>query len=410
MTRFCPVCSATASATATAATAATLRPFAALRGVPVHCNVLHPDAASAATAPRGDIVLGFCDACTLVHNLAFDPSLLQYDQEYENSLHFSPRFQAYAEDLAVRLLAGQAAARADSDADTGIDILEIGCGKGEFLGLLTADGRNRCVGFDASFEPDKLPPNPQLSIRSEFFSPDTHRERADLLISRHVLEHIADPVAFVRDVGRGLKPGPRAALFFEVPNGLWTLADLGIWDLIYEHCSYFTRPALAQVFRAAGFVPQRLTTSFENQFLCIEASPTASPADAFHPAADEIADIARLADAFGHQLEDKLAHWESVLAGIHARGEHAVVWGAGSKGVTFLNVLPSGRHVTGVIDINPRKTGKHVAGTGQRIEPPEWLVSHPADVVLVMNPAYEGEIQARLAELGMGSITRTMAV
>ncbi|MCB9870307.1 MAG: methyltransferase domain-containing protein [Planctomycetes bacterium] len=386
--RTCPACGR-----------APLRVFAELPGVPVHCNVLYDDATAARSASRGDITLGFCDACSLVHNVTFDPARLSYDQEYENSLHFSPRFRDYADRLAGRLL------RDHGGAD--LDILEIGCGKGDFLVLLTAGGANRCVGFDASFE-ERVNPTadvPGLSIRSEFFDAETHRERADLLVSRHVLEHIAEPTEFVRRMAQGLKDGPAATLFFEVPNGLWTLRDLGIWDLIYEHCSYFTAAALLEVFRSAGYWPRAFATEFGEQFLWVEA--TRSPAPAPQPDLP-VAEVAALADAFGEQLRAKVDTWNQRLGALREEGARVVLWGAGSKGVTFLNVVENGASVAGVIDINPRKTDRFVPGTGQCIHQPEWLGQHDADVVLVMNPIYEHEIGERLRELG--SRARTVTV
>ena len=95
-----------------------LRQIAELKRVPVHCNVLHDSAEAALAATRGDIVLGFCDRCSMIHNTAFDESLLSYDQDYDSSLHFSPRFQAYAADLADQLLRSHGAAD--------LDIVELG--------------------------------------------------------------------------------------------------------------------------------------------------------------------------------------------------------------------------------------------------------------------------------------------
>ena len=74
----CPVCgSARASV------------FAEMNQVPVHCNVLWPTREGALAAPRGDVQLAFCKECGHVFNTAFDPSLMEYTQLYENSLHFS---------------------------------------------------------------------------------------------------------------------------------------------------------------------------------------------------------------------------------------------------------------------------------------------------------------------------------
>jgi hypothetical protein len=43
--------------------------------------------------------------------------------------------------------------------------------------------------------------------------------------------------------------------YLEVPNGLFTLRDLGIWDLIYEHCQYFTAASFVAVVEAFGTAP-----------------------------------------------------------------------------------------------------------------------------------------------------------
>jgi hypothetical protein len=54
-----------------------------------------------------------------------------------------------------------------------------------------------------------------------------------------------------------------------------------------------------------------------------------------------------------------------------------------------------------VVDINPHKRGKHLAGTGQRIVAPADLAADPPDIVVVMNPVYRDEIAADLAGRGL---------
>ncbi|MCA9990344.1 MAG: hypothetical protein KDE29_05015, partial [Anaerolineales bacterium] len=110
-----------------------------------HCNVLWPTPAGARQAPRGDIQLHFCPTCGHVFNADFDPALMAYDQAYENSLHFSDRFQQYATALASDLVARYGL--------QGKDIVEIGSGQGDFLQLLCELGQNRGVGFDPSYDP-----------------------------------------------------------------------------------------------------------------------------------------------------------------------------------------------------------------------------------------------------------------
>jgi ABC-type Fe3+-hydroxamate transport system substrate-binding protein len=84
-----------------------------------------------------------------------------------------------------------------------------------------------------------------------------------------------------------------------------------------------------------------------------------------------------------------------------AAGQRVGIWGTGSKGVTFLNSVPAARQIAYAVDINPRKQGMFVAGSGQKIVSPAFLVAYQPDVVIIMNPNYEAEISNQLAALGV---------
>ena len=113
--------------------------------VPLHCNMLWPTREGALRAPRGDIDLVFCTQSGHTFNRAFKPAAMQYGEQYENSLYFSPRFRRYSEQLVVRLTT-QFELRNKA-------IVEVGCGSGDFLRALCRNGRNRGIGFDPSYVP-----------------------------------------------------------------------------------------------------------------------------------------------------------------------------------------------------------------------------------------------------------------
>jgi FlaA1/EpsC-like NDP-sugar epimerase len=100
--------------------------------------------------------------------------------------------------------------------------------------------------------------------------------------------------------------------------------------------------------------------------------------------------------------------WRQNLETMKRSRKKVVVWGAGSKGVTFLNTFGSENPTQYVVDINPHKQGKFVPGTGQEVVPVEFLRAYQPDAVLVMNPNYRGEIEKSIAELGLH--TELMAV
>lgn len=370
-----------------------LEPFLEIPAVPVHCNLLWPDRDAALAAPRGDIHLAFCRDCGLVYNVAFDPALVQYSRRYENSLHFSPRFQDYARELAARLV--------ETHGLRGKQIIEIGSGDGGFLRLLCDRGGNTGLGFDPGYDGDGSPVGPVSFVR-DFYSEAHAGHQADLVCCRHVLEHIETPREFLASVRRAIGDREDTAIYFEVPDFTFTLLDLGIWDIIYEHCSYFTPASLARLFESAGFAVQRVESAFGGQFLGLEATPNGVRNLRSIQGAG-LAHLAETVASFADVYRGKVDAWSEYVRSTLNEGKRLAVWGAGSKGVTFLNTVGGGDRVSCVVDINPRKEGMHVAGTGQRIIPPSALTEEPPDIVLVMNPIYRDEIARALDELGIAA-------
>ena len=56
-----------------------------------------------------------------------------------------------------------------------------------------------------------------------------------------------------------------------------------------------------------------------------------------------------------------------------------------------------------VVDINSRKQGTFLPGTGQQIVSPDTLIDYRPDVVIVMNPIYQEEVRRDLELRGLGS-------
>lgn len=370
--------------------------FFEVESAPVFCNVLYPDRSAALSAPRAKIALAYCSACGMIANTAFDPRLVAYSPDYENSLHFSPHFQTYAEELARGLI--------DRHQLFEKDVLEIGCGQGNFLALLAGIGRNRALGFDPSYDPSRssVAAEAGVAVIPEYFD-ESHADRpADLICCRHVLEHIAQPVEFLEGLRRVLGDRRDTVLFFEVPNGLFTLRDMGVWDIIYEHCSYFTPISLWRTFRQAGLQPIDVTERYGGQFITLEArcrngAPPSPPTPGISDA-----DVADMVGRFGDAYRTRVEAWQTGLAQIRHEGLKVVLWGAGSKGVTFLNALGIDcTTVERVVDLNPSKHLRFVPGTGQQVVAPEHLQADPPDRVVVMNPVYRSEIEAMLEKMGL---------
>ena len=366
--------------------------------MPVFCNLLWDDREAAVSCDRGDIVLAYCQDCSFVLNTAFDPEMVRYSQRYDNCLHFSGRFRRYAESLADRLIARH-----------GLHdklVVDVGCGKGDFLKLLCEKGPNRGVGYDPSFEARKdiEALGGDVTIVDDYYSDKYAGHGGDFLCCRHVLEHIEHPGELLAQVLGGLGGRTGVPVFFEVPNGAYTIENVFVWDVIYEHPCYFTSASLAKLFGSSGFDVSSVEEEFEGQYLGVHATAGGGAGGADNGGAD----IHRLIDGFTSAFDDVVSKWRTELESIENERRKAVVWGAGSKGVTFLNLLDREGRIAHAVDVSPNKQGKFVAGTGQKIVSPEFLTGYTPDDVLVMNPVYEREIAAQLDDMGVDARVRSL--
>jgi len=92
---------------------------------PVILNYRFDSPAAAASVPLRPIELRECAACGLVFNAAFEKGLVPYDAAYENRQSHSAAFAAHTAKVAKMIGAMMESERPR--------ILEVGCGKGQFL-------------------------------------------------------------------------------------------------------------------------------------------------------------------------------------------------------------------------------------------------------------------------------------
>lgn len=368
--------------------------------VPAHIGILWTTRESAVDCPKGVIRLAFCPSCGFVQNVSFDPSRMEYSRAYDNSLHFSPVYREYARSCALRLI--------ERHGVRNKTVMEIGCGKGDFLALLCGLGNNEGVGFDPSFEPDRIAEaaRERITFVQDFYSERHAGYQADLICCRYVLEHMPLPSSFLRTVRQSIGLRTDTVVYFEVPNVGFTLDDLYVWDVIYEHCCYFGRNSLARAFASSGFSVLEIEEVFGGQYLGIEAKPAAA-AGRSDGRLDDTASIAGQVARFGSGVSRKMAVWRDLLGDWKRTGRRAVLWGAGAKGVSFLNMLRVRDEIACAVDLNPHKRSMFIPGTGHEIVAPADLPRNPPDVIVVMNPVYLEEIREQVASLGLSPEFRT---
>jgi hypothetical protein len=372
--------------------------FADLGEVPVLCGVHWAEQAEALASPAGRMVLAYCPGCGYVRNVAFDPALMVYDTTMDTNLHHSPAFQQFSRRLAAHLT--------ERFRLGGGHVIDIGCGQGEFLRDLCAHAGCTGRGWDAMYA-GTTGPDPSGAVFHTGFAPrGPELGHFDAFTSRHWFEHLDDPYEFLVDLRAQAGDRPVRG-YVEVPDACYDLATAG-WEVIYPHVSYFDAYSLCRIFTRAGWRVDATGTYFSGMFRWIEVStnaPASPPGQPLPDRADRDRQLAAI-ESFALRHFKEREQWRGMIADLAAAGERPVLWGAGSRSVQFLAAADPDRRLTAVVDINPRKWGRHLPGAGHRVDPPASLLWVQPGTVIITNPAYQLEIGRLLAEWGISAQLR----
>ena len=372
----CPACAAT-----------DIRVFHEQTNIPVNSCLLLDDRDAAQSFPRGDLVLGLCLGCGFIFNTRFDVAMSEYSARYEETQGFSPRFRQFSQSLAKTWV--------ERHALQGKTVLEIGCGKGEFLVDMVDAGAGSGIGIDPSFRVDRMDAaaSERITWIADFYSERYASLTADAIVCRHTLEHIAPVREFV-DVVRAAIGDRRTTVLFELPDVACVLEDVRFWDIYYEHCSYFSLGSLARLFHRTGFDVTHLDVTYGDQYLLLDGVA----GDGGGLDVDDLGRLTAAVDHFEAEYPKRIAALRDELS---SGDRKTVIWGAGSKGVSYLTTLAADRAIEFAVDINPFKHGMYMAGTGQRIVAPDFLADYRPDLVVAMNDIYLEEIRAELERVGV---------
>jgi hypothetical protein len=187
-------------------------------------------------------------------------------------------------------------------------------------------------------------------------------------------------------------------VFVETPDVEWILRNAVIWDFFYEHCSYFSPNSFVAAFNRAGFGDVKSTHVFGDQYLWVEAKGTSNVGDRH---ADDPGEIAELVQRYAKMEREMLLRWNDKIVECREAGPLAL-WGAGAKGVTSASLFdPRAEILSAVVDLNPRKQGRYIAGCGHEIISPSELAQRGIKSVVLMNPNYLSEVQQLLEKEGI---------
>lgn len=272
-------------------------------------------------------------------------------------------------------------------------ILEIGSSSGEVLATFKQNiNHPYLMGYEPSQNSAAAARQLGIPTRCEFFTPQSvqvETQPYDLIVSRHVIEHIIDFEAFWSAIAHIAHAG--TCVILETPSLEVAMQKPSISPFHVEHAHVFSAHSLATLAAAHGwYAEQKHFTSAGNMILCfVRDKALAAP-------------IAR--PPFTTSLQ-QLLNWQAKRLTEEIGTRKVILWGAGAGGLSL--ICAHRLQPEQLVDGNPNKQSKKFCGQ-------PWIIAYGPDVItrlveqnesnpeaytIIIGSTFYREIRAMLAEL-----------
>ncbi len=320
-----------------------------------------PDAQSAAQDRGIDLEVYQCSGCGLVQ---LDCEPVHYYREVIRAAGFSPEMRAFRLEQ-FREFVAQNGLRAKK-------VVEIGCGRGEYLNLMIEAGADG-YGLEWSEEAVAACAGSGLRVSRGFVDGADYRIPGapfDAFVISSFFEHLPEPGAAVRGIAHNLVPDGIGLV--EVPNFDMILRERLFAEFMRDHLFYFTRRSLATTLEINGFEVVEIREVWRDYILSAVVRKRSE---------------LNLA-AFTAQRDKLRSDYESFLN----RHGKVAAWGAGHQAFAIMALLNLSGRLRYVVDSAPFKQGKLTPVSHIPIVSPETLAADPVDAIVVMAGSYSDEV------------------
>lgn len=328
-----------------------------------------PDAEALPTDSGVDLTVCQCSGCGLVQ---LDNEPVSYFREVIRAAAFSPVLK----DAKTKQLA-ELIARYSLE---GKKIIEIGCGRGEFLALLRPLGVEAYgLEYSESSVADCRKQGLQVA-RGYLDRVDAVLDNGpfDAFLLLMFLEHMPDPNAALAALYHNLRDG--AVGLVEVPNFDMVLRNRLFSEFIGDHLFYFTRDTLRTTLHLNGFEIIECDES-RSDYVISAVVRKRSPLD--------ISDFHTYQARIAAELNAYLTRFGS---------QKVAIWGAGHQALALIAMTQIAGRLKYVVDGAPFKQGKYTPATHLPIVAPEVLRKDPVDAVIVIAGSYSDEVAGILRD------------
>lgn len=265
-------------------------------------------------------------------------------------------------------------------------VLEIGCGYGYLLYRLKSQGFE-VIGIEPGPQGQEAPGKYGVEIIRDTFPLKCNRldnERFDMIVHCNVLEHVEEPVCFLRQQAEHLTDV--GVVIFSVPNCSEYISAGDISMFLHEHWSYFTPSSLRSVVEKADLRLIHVEKAGYGGAMYGVAARSGSPAGLTADVDCQTGFI----DKVQKSLEKAILYFQEIAGrnlsmGIFAPG----------RAINLLHLVKPNMRLR-FFDDDESLHGKYLPPFNIRVEPRSCLIENPVEILLIMSRTFAEEIRKGL--------------
>lgn len=263
----------------------------------------------------------------------------------------------------------------------GKKFIEVGCGQGEFLKVLS-EFPVEVHGIEHDHHLVELARAQGLDVTEGFTETEDTRFAGglyDVFLSFNFLEHQPDPSTMLQAIYRNLEDDAMGLI--TVPSFEYIMDHNSYYELIRDHLAYYTFETLTPLLERNGFQVEECEVINRDTLSVIVRK---------HPQMD----TENLLECYVNLKREM----ETYMKYLDAWDKKVAIWGASHQGFTLAATTKLGEKARYIIDSAPFKQGKFAPASHLPIVGPDHFHEHPVDAIIITAPGYTDEIAASIRQ------------
>ena len=263
----------------------------------------------------------------------------------------------------------------------GKKFIEVGCGQGEFLKVLS-EFPVEVHGIEHDPHLVELARAQGLDVTEGFTETEDTRFAGglyDVFLSFNFLEHQPDPSTMLQAIYRNLEDDAMGLI--TVPSFEYIMDHNSYYELIRDHLAYYTFETLTPLLERNGFqVEECEVINRDTLSVIVRKRPQM--------------DTENLLECYVNLKREM----ETYMKYLDAWDKKVAIWGASHQGFTLAATTKLGERARYIIDSAPFKQAKFAPASHLPIVGPDHFHEHPVDAIIITAPGYTDEIAASIRQ------------